>query len=138
MNEQPSSQDDVRRGLGMLPQRAIFEKASEGDFAKMSKPVQVCTACQFVKRQNIGQNYFRLGNNYAVPPVANSSTSRNPLFALWNLCPTWVQVIFEISISRLVPNLGTSEIPNTSPLAKLARSYLMQSLHEDRNDNCHN
>ena len=42
-------EDDVRRGLGMLPQRAIFEKASEGDFAKMSKPVQVCTACQFVK-----------------------------------------------------------------------------------------
>jgi len=33
----------------MLPQRAIFEKASEGDFAKMSEPVQVYTACQFVK-----------------------------------------------------------------------------------------
>ena len=42
-------EDDVRRGLGMLPQRAIFEKTSEGDFSKMSKPVQVCTACQFVK-----------------------------------------------------------------------------------------
>ena len=39
--------DDVRRGLGMLPQRAIFEKTSEGDFVKMSKPVQVCTACHF-------------------------------------------------------------------------------------------
>lgn len=44
---------DVRRGLGMLPQRAIFVKAPKGDFAKMSKPVQVCTACQFVKGENI-------------------------------------------------------------------------------------
>ena len=48
MSEQPSSKDDVRRGLGMLPQRAIFEKASEGDLAKMSEPVQVYTACRFV------------------------------------------------------------------------------------------
>ena len=74
MNEQPSSQDDVRRGLGMLPQRAIFEKVSEGDFAKMSKPVQVCTACQFVKGQNIALNYFQLGNNFSAPPMANLST----------------------------------------------------------------
>ena len=75
MNEQPSSQDDVRRGLGMLPQRAIFEKASEGDLAKMSEPVQVYTACQFVKEQNIGQNYSHVGNVFTVPPVVNSSTS---------------------------------------------------------------
>ena len=52
------SEDDVRRGLGMLPQRAIFEKVSEGDFSKMSKPVQVCTACQFVKGQNIALIHF--------------------------------------------------------------------------------
>ena len=51
-------EDDVRRGLGMLPQRAIFKKASKGDFAKMSKPVQVCTACQFVKGQNIALIHF--------------------------------------------------------------------------------
>ena len=75
MNEQPSSQDDVRRGLGMLPQRAIFEKASEGDVAKMSEPVQVYTACQFVKGPNMALNYFQLGNNSAATPVANSSTS---------------------------------------------------------------
>ena len=98
----------------MLPQRAIFKKASEGDFAKMSKPVQVCTACQFVKGQNIGQNYFRVGNNYAVP-----------LVAFWNLCPTWVQVVFEISVSRLVPNLGISERSDTAPLANLARSHFI-------------
>ena len=54
-------EDDVRRGLGMLPQRAIFEKASEGDFAKMSKPVQVYTACQFVKGQNIALIHFCFG-----------------------------------------------------------------------------
>ncbi|MGO5087508.1 hypothetical protein ACTQ3U_09445 [Oscillospiraceae bacterium LCP25S3_F9] len=73
MSEQPSSKDDVRRGLGILPQRAIFEKASEGDFAKMSKPVQVYTACQFVKGQNTGHNYFQLGNNFIGPLVANLS-----------------------------------------------------------------
>ncbi|QNP77737.1 hypothetical protein [Phascolarctobacterium faecium] len=59
----------------MLPQQAIFEKASEGDFSEMSKSVQVCTACQFVKGQNIGQNHSQLGNNFFAPPVANSSTS---------------------------------------------------------------
>ena len=47
MSEQPPLQDGVRRGLGMLPQRAIFAKETVGDFVKMSKPVQVYTACQF-------------------------------------------------------------------------------------------
>ena len=73
MSEQPSSKDDVRRGLGMLPQRAIFAKAPKGDFAKMSEPVQVYTACQFVKCQNTGHNYFQLGNNFIGPLVANLS-----------------------------------------------------------------
>ena len=44
--------DVVRRGLGMLPQQAeqaIFEKSKNGGFTKMSKPVHVCTACEFVK-----------------------------------------------------------------------------------------
>ena len=44
--------DVVRRGLGMLPQQAeqaIFEKSQECKFSKMSKPVHVCTACEFVK-----------------------------------------------------------------------------------------
>ena len=44
--------DIVRRGLGMLPQQAeqaIFEKSQEGGFSKMSKPVHVYTACEFVK-----------------------------------------------------------------------------------------
>ena len=66
---------DVRRGLGMLPQRAIFAKAPKGDFAKMSEPVQVYTACQFVNGQNITLNYSQFENNSPVPPVANSSTS---------------------------------------------------------------
>ena len=51
MSEQPSSKDDVRRGLGMLPQQALFTKAPKGDFVKMSEPVQVYTACQFVSPQ---------------------------------------------------------------------------------------
>ena len=53
MSEQPSSKDDVRRGLGMLPQQALFAKAPKGDFAKMSEPVQVHTACQFVTKTQL-------------------------------------------------------------------------------------
>ena len=80
MNEQPSLQNDVRRGLGMLPQRAIFAKAPKGDCVKMSEPVQVYTACQFVKGQNIALNYFQLGNNFPEPLVGDLTTSGNPLF----------------------------------------------------------
>lgn len=53
MSEQPSAKDDVRRGLGMLPQQALFAKAPKGDFAKMSEPVQVYTACQFVTKTQL-------------------------------------------------------------------------------------
>ena len=60
--------DDVRRGLGMLPQRAIFEKTSEGDFVKMSKPVQVCTACY---------RYPEFGIRTVIPKVG---LSRNLIF----------------------------------------------------------
>ena len=40
--------DTVQRGLGMLPQQAICEDWPRGKIEKMSKPVQVYTACQFV------------------------------------------------------------------------------------------
>ena len=93
MSEQPSSKDDVRRGLGMLPQQAFFAKAPKGDFAKMSEPVQVYTACQFVKGQNMALNCSQFGNNSTMPPVANSFTSRNTLFPYLNLCPTWSKEI---------------------------------------------
>ena len=39
---------------------------------------------------------------------------------------------------RLVPKSGTSEIPDSSSLAKLARSHLVQSWHEVRNDSFSN
>lgn len=58
-----------------------------------------------------------------MPPVANLSTSRNPLFPFLNLCTTWVQVILKNLSSQLVSDLGTSEMPDTIPLANLARSY---------------
>ena len=123
MSEQPSSKDDVRRGLGMLPQQALFVKAPKGDFAKMSEPVQVYTACQFVKGQNMALIYFQLGNNSTMPPVANSSTGRNTLFPYLNLCPTWVQVKLRVLTIGPVPKLGTSQRAGTVPLANLARSY---------------
>lgn len=78
----------------------------------MSKSVQVCTACQFVKGQNIGQNHSQLGNNFFAPPVANSSTSWNHLFAFLNLCPTWVQVKYQIP--HLSPNWR--EVTSCNPL----------------------
>lgn len=47
-NERAASiEDTVQRGLGTLPQQAIFAKNPEGG-AKISKPVQVCPACEFV------------------------------------------------------------------------------------------
>lgn len=36
----------VQRGLGMLPQQAIYEDWPRGEIKKMRKPVQVYTACQ--------------------------------------------------------------------------------------------
>ena len=123
MSEQPSSKDDVRRGLGMLPQQALFTKAPKGDFVKMSEPVQVYTACQFVKGQNMALIYFQLRNNSTMPSVANSSTSRNALFPYLNLYPTWAQVKLRVLTIGPVPKSGTSQRTGTVPLAKLARSY---------------
>ena len=114
MSEQPSSKDDVRRGLGILPNKRICQNR---------EPVQVYTACQFVKGQNMALIYFQLGNNSTMPPVANSSTSRNTLFPYLNLCPTWVQVKLRVLTIGPVPKLGTSQRAGTVPLANLARSY---------------
>jgi len=46
---------------GCCPQQALFAKAPKGDFVKMSEPVQVYTACQFVKGQNMALIYSNLG-----------------------------------------------------------------------------
>ena len=136
MSEQPSSKDDVRRGLGMLPQQALFAKAPKGDFVKMSEPVQVYTACQFVKGQNMALIYFQLGNNSAMPPVSNSSTSRNVLFPYLNLCPTWVQVKLRVLTIGPVPKSGTSQRAGTVPLANLARSYFYFQLPDELSGSC--
>ena len=52
----------VQRGLGMLPQQAIYEDWPRGEIKKMSEPVQVYTACQFVTPIIYGQNYSQVGN----------------------------------------------------------------------------
>ena len=52
----------VQKGLGMLPQQAIYEDWPRGEIKKMSKPVQVYTACQFVTPIIYGQNYSQVGN----------------------------------------------------------------------------
>ena len=63
--------------------KGIGDAAPTSRFAKTSKPVQVYTACQFVKGQNTAINYFQLGNNFTVLLVANSSTSRTSIFDFW-------------------------------------------------------
>ena len=90
------------------------------------------------ERSKYRPNPFLLCKNYIVSPVANSSTSRNPLFPFLNLFPTWVQVILKNPSLRLVPDLGTSEIPDAAPLAKLARSNLVPIWYEARNDSYKN
>lgn len=112
--------------LGCCPNKRI---------CKNREPVQVYTACQFVKGQNMALIYFQLRNNSTVPPVANSSTSRNALFPYLNLCPTWVQVKLRVLMIRPVPKSGTSQRAGTVPLANLASSNFVPVWHEVRTDN---
>lgn len=121
MSEQPSSKDDVRRGLGMLPQQADLQKS------------WTCTGlhclplCASIKWQ---RNHSWIGNNFSALPVANLSTSWNPLLLFFTCAQIGYQWFLKNPSIRLVHDLGTSEIPDTAPLAKLARSYLVQSLHK--------
>ena len=46
----------VQKGLGMLPQQAIYEDWPRGEIKKMSKPVQVCPACGFVRLIKLSHN----------------------------------------------------------------------------------
>ena len=73
-----------------------------------------------------------------MPPVANSSTNRNPLFPFLNLRSAWRQAKLRTLTIRLVPKSGTSEILVPPPLAKLARSNLVPIWYEARNDSYKN
>lgn len=48
MNEQPVSQIPIKGDWGCFPNKQICEDCTEGKIEKMSEPVQVYTACQFV------------------------------------------------------------------------------------------
>ena len=102
---------------------------------KNREPVQVYTACQFVKGQNMALIDFQLRNNSTMPPVANSSTSQNALFPYLNLCPTWVQVKLRVLMIRPVSKSGTSQRAGTVPLANLTSSNFVPVWHEVRTDN---
>ena len=47
---------------GCFPNKQICEDCTEGKIEKMSEPVQVYTACQFVTPIIYGQNYSQVGN----------------------------------------------------------------------------
>ena len=51
MNEQPVSQIPFKGDWGCFPNKQICEDCTEGKIEKMSEPVQVYTACQFVTPQ---------------------------------------------------------------------------------------
>jgi hypothetical protein len=52
MNEQPVSQIPFKGDWGRFPNKQICEDCTGGKIEKVSEPVQVYTACQFVKPQN--------------------------------------------------------------------------------------
>ena len=62
MNEQPVSQIPIKGDWGCFPNKQICEDCTEGKIEKMSEPVQVYTACQFVTPIIYGQNYSQVGN----------------------------------------------------------------------------
>ena len=49
MNEQPVSQIPLKGAWGCFPNKQVCEDCTEGKIEKMSKPVQVYTACQFAR-----------------------------------------------------------------------------------------
>ena len=134
-SEQPVSQIPFKGGWGRCPNKQFAKIDPKGKIEKMSEPVQVYTACQFVKGQNTAPIYFQLGNNSTMPPVANSSTSRNTLFPYLNLCPTWVQVKLRVLTIGPVPKSGTGQRTGTVLLAKLARSNFVPVWREVRTNN---
>ena len=50
MNEQPVSQIPFKGDWGRFLNKKICEDCTGGEIEKMREPVQVYTACQFVKR----------------------------------------------------------------------------------------
>lgn len=83
---------------GCFPNKQICEDCTEGKIEKMSEPVQVYTACQFVTPIICGQNYSQVGNKTDTSPhkLGGSSDSNFcPVRAEVNphLFPTWAQVI---------------------------------------------
>ena len=76
---------------GMLPQQAIFAKTPEGDFAKMSKPVQVCTACRLYREfliQEVIRNSELSGTWFVIPFVPFSYKNKFPItFCLFLIFP---------------------------------------------------
>ena len=51
MNEQPVSKIPFKGDWGCCPNKQICEGCTGGEIEKMSEPVQVYTACQFVRTQ---------------------------------------------------------------------------------------
>ena len=85
----------VQRGLGMLPQQAIYEDWPRGEIKKMSKPVQVYTACQFVTLIIYGQNYSQVGNKKPVHLHPN-----------WAEVPNSTSAQFEQKLIRTCTQVG--------------------------------
>ena len=129
------------KGIGDVAPTSEWAKVVNRALFTLLANLWTCTGlhclplCASLKWQ---RNHSRIGNNSSTQPVGNSPTSQDHLFTFLNLCPTWVQVKLRILTIQLIPKSGTSERTGTAPLAKLARSYLVQSLHKVKNNNYQN
>lgn len=73
--------DIVQRGLGMSSQQANLRRFTDREIEKMSEPVQLYTACQYVNTLAPTQSYSQLGNFYG------------------RLCPTCTKLVLDFSPS---------------------------------------
>ena len=90
----------VQRGLGMLPQQAIYEDRSSGEIKKMCKPVQVYTACQFVTPIICGQTYSQVGNKFY---CANKTGKQGKVIALCSFSHFLLRLNLQNALSGKAP-----------------------------------
>ena len=64
---------------------ALYCRLSRDDELRICEPVQVYTACQFVKGQNISQNISMFGKYFVASPATNLSIYIGCKFIFQNL-----------------------------------------------------
>ena len=97
------------KGIGDAPSTSKFAKiAPKGKIEKMSEPVQVYTACQFVTPIIYGQNYSQVGNKKLIHLHLNWVEVSNPTSAQLEqkLIYTCVQVGYKLYCAKKTGKQG--------------------------------